>query len=140
MAITQAEPIVFLWQGRDKRGVKLKGQQIAASPNLVRAELRRQGINPISVKKKSKPLFGGAGSRITSKDITYFSRQLATMLKSGVPLVTAFQIIAGGLKNPKMRTMVDKSPGGSIWICSTGRCSGRRCRLGCVRAAVLRRV
>lgn len=108
MATTQAEPIVFLWQGRDKRGVKLKGQQIASSPNLVRAELRRQGINPISVKKKSKPLFGGAGSRITTKDITYFSRQLATMLKSGVPLVTAFQIISGGLKNPRMRTVADK--------------------------------
>jgi len=108
MATAQAEPQVFLWQGRDKRGVKLKGQQIASSPNLVRAELRRQGINPISVKKKSKPLFGGAGSRITSKDITYFSRQLATMLKSGVPLVTAFQIISGGLKNPRMRTVADK--------------------------------
>ncbi len=104
----QAEPSVFLWQGRDKRGVKLKGQQIASSPNLVRAELRRQGINPLSVKKKSKPLLGGAGSRITSKDITYFSRQLATMLKSGVPLVTAFQIIGGGLKNPRMRTVADK--------------------------------
>jgi type IV pilus assembly protein PilC len=108
MATVQAEPTVFLWQGRDKRGVKLKGQQIASSPNLVRAELRRQGINPISVKKKSKPLFGGAGSRISSKDITYFSRQLATMLKSGVPLVTAFQIISGGLKNPRMRTVADK--------------------------------
>lgn len=104
----QAQPTVFLWQGRDKRGVRLKGQQIAASPNLVRAELRRQGINPISVKRKSKPLFGGAGSRISSKDVAVFSRQLATMLKSGVPLVTAFQIISGGLKNPRMRTVVDK--------------------------------
>src|SRR5210317_1837489 len=108
MATTQLQPTVFLWQGRDKRGTKLKGQQIATTPNLVRAELRRQGINPISVKKKPKPLFGGAGSRIGSKDIAIFSRQLATMLKSGVPLVTAFQIISGGLKNPKMRTMVDK--------------------------------
>jgi len=107
----QLEPTVFLWQGRDKRGVKLKGQQIAASPNLVRAELRRQGINPISVKKKSKPLLGGAGSRISSKDIAVFSRQLATMLKSGVPLVTAFQIISGGVKNPRMRTVVDKIRG-----------------------------
>ncbi len=104
----QVEPVVYLWQGRDKRGVKLKGQQIAASPNLVRAELRRQGINPIAVKKKSKPLLGGAGSRITGKDIAVFSRQLATMLKSGVPLVTALQIIGGGLKNPRMRTVVDK--------------------------------
>jgi type IV pilus assembly protein PilC len=108
MATTQIQPTVFLWQGRDKRGTKLKGQQIATTPNLVRAELRRQGINPISVKKKPKPLFGGAGGRISSKDIAVFSRQLATMLKSGVPLVTAFQIISGGLKNPKMRAMVDK--------------------------------
>ncbi len=108
MATTQAEQIVFLWQGRDKRGTKLKGQQVATSPNLVRAELRRQGINPITVKKKPKPLFGGAGSRISAKDIAVFSRQLATMLKSGVPLVTSFQIISGGLKNPRMQTMIDK--------------------------------
>jgi type IV pilus assembly protein PilC len=89
MATTQVQPTVFLWQGRDKRGTKLKGQQIATTPNLVRAELRRQGINPISVKKKPKALFGGAGSRVSSKDIAVFSRQLATMLKStagyGVP-------------------------------------------------------
>ncbi|HLF29522.1 MAG TPA: type II secretion system F family protein [Xanthomonadales bacterium] len=108
MATVTVQPTVFLWQGRDKRGVKLKGQQIAASPNLVRAELRRQGINPISVRKKSKPLFGGAGSRISARDISVFSRQLATMLKSGVPLVTAFQIISGGVKNPRMRTVLDK--------------------------------
>ena len=104
----QAQPTVFLWQGRDQRGTKLKGQQVATSPNLVRAELRRQGINPITVKKKPKALFGGAGSRISSKDIAVFSRQLATMLKSGVPLVTAFQIISGGVKNPRMRTVLDK--------------------------------
>jgi type IV pilus assembly protein PilC len=108
MAVIQADPITFLWEGRDKRGVKLKGQQVASNPNLVRAELRRQGINPIRVKKKPKPLFGGAGSRITPKEIAVFSRQLATMLKSGVPLVTSFQIIAGGVKNPRMRTMVEK--------------------------------
>jgi len=111
MATGSAQPTVFLWQGRDKRGVKLKGQHIAASPNLVRAELRRQGINPILVKKKSKPLFGGAGSRIGAKDVAIFSRQLATMLKSGVPLVTAFQIISGGVKNPRMRTVLDKIKG-----------------------------
>jgi type IV pilus assembly protein PilC len=111
MATIQAQPTVFLWQGRDKRGTKLKGQQIATTPNLVRAELRRQGISPISVKRKPKPLFGGAGSRISAKDIAIFSRQLATMLKSGVPLVMALQIIAGGLKNPRMRTVVDKIRG-----------------------------
>lgn len=111
MATGSAQSIVYLWQGRDKRGVKLKGQQIAASPNMVRAELRRQGINPITVKKKGKPLFGGAGSRINAKDVAIFSRQLATMLKSGVPLVTSFQIISGGLKNPRMRTAIDKIRG-----------------------------
>ena len=121
MAVTtQAGPITFLWEGRDKRGVKLKGQQLATNPNLVRAELRRQGISPTKVKKKPKPLFGGAGSRISAKDIAVFSRQLATMLKSGVPLVTSFQIIAGGVKNPRMRTMVDKiraevESGGSLY-------------------------
>jgi type IV pilus assembly protein PilC len=111
MATIQNEQTIFLWEGRDKRGSRLKGQQVATSPNLVRAELRRQGINPIRVRKKPKPLFGGAGSRITPKDIAVFSRQLATMLKSGVPLVTAFQIIAGGAKNPRMRVMVDKIRG-----------------------------
>jgi type IV pilus assembly protein PilC len=120
MAVTKADPITFLWEGRDKRGVKLKGQQVASNPNLVRAELRRQGINPLRVKKKPKPLFGGAGRRITPKEISVFSRQLATMLKSGVPLVTAFQIIAGGVKNPRMRTMLEKiraevEGGGSLY-------------------------
>jgi type IV pilus assembly protein PilC len=120
MAVSQAGPITFLWEGRDKRGVKLKGQQVATNPNLVRAELRRQGINPIRVKKKPKPLFGGAGSRITAKEIAIFSRQLATMLKSGIPLVNSFQIIAGGVKNPRMRIMVEKiraevEGGGSLY-------------------------
>lgn len=110
-AIQAEEQVIFLWEGRDKRGVRLKGQQVANSPNLVRAELRRQGINPIRVRKKPKPLFGGAGSRIKAKDIAVFSRQMATMLKSGVPLVTAFQIISSGIKNPKMRSMVDKVRG-----------------------------
>lgn len=108
MAVAQSENIIFLWEGRDKRGVKLKGQQLSSNPNMVRAELRRQGISPLKVRKKPKALFGGAGSRVTPKDIAVFSRQLATMLKSGVPLVTAFQIIAGGIKNPRMRVMIDK--------------------------------
>lgn len=120
MAVVQIETSVFLWEGRDKRGVKLKGQQVATNPNLVRAELRRQGISPIKVKKKSKPLLGGAGSRITAKEIAVFSRQLATMLKSGVPLVTSFQIISAGVKNPRMRVMVDRiradiESGGSLY-------------------------
>jgi len=120
MSVTQANPTTFIWEGRDKRGVKLKGQQVASNPNLVRAELRRQGISPIRVRKKPKPLLGGAGRRVTPKEIAVFSRQLATMLKSGVPLVTSFQIISGGVKNPRMRTMVESvraevEGGGSLY-------------------------
>ena len=66
----------------------MKGEQPAKSANLVRAELRKQGITPTVVKAKPKPLFGGAGKRITPKDIAVFSRQIATMMKSGVPIVT----------------------------------------------------
>ena len=97
----------FVWEGNDKRGVKMKGEMPAKSANLVRAELRKQGITPTVVKNKPKPLFGGGGSRITPKDIAQFSRQIATMLKSGVPIVTAMEIIGGGQKNPKMRDLVN---------------------------------
>lgn len=97
----------FVWEGRDKRGKVMKGMQPAKNANLLRAELRRQGITPTVVKQKGKPLFGGAGKSISAKDIAIFSRQLATMMKSGVPIVTALEIIAGGQKNPKMKSMVN---------------------------------
>lgn len=97
----------FVWEGNDKRGVKMRGEQAARNANLVRADLRKQGITPTMVKVKPKPLFGGSGSRITAKDIAVFSRQIATMLKSGVPIVQAMEIIGGGQKNPKMRDLVN---------------------------------
>ncbi|MDT9582655.1 type II secretion system F family protein [Stenotrophomonas indicatrix] len=97
----------FVWQGTDKRGVKMKGEQLAKNANLLRAELRRQGINPGVVKVKPKPLFGAAGKPISSKDISFFSRQMATMMKSGVPIVSALEIIGSGHKNPRMKKMVD---------------------------------
>lgn len=97
----------FVWEGTDKRGVKMKGEQLAKNANLLRAELRRQGINPGQVKPKSKPLFGAAGKAITTKDIAFFSRQMATMMKSGVPIVSALEIIGSGHKNPRMKKMVD---------------------------------
>ncbi len=116
-ARTQAEarrlnPMVeFVWQGRDKRGVVMKGEQLAKNANLLRAELRKQGITPTTVKPKPKPLFGGATKKISARDIAIFSRQLATMMKSGVPIVMALEIIAGGQKNPAMKKMVNNIKG-----------------------------
>jgi type IV pilus assembly protein PilC len=97
----------FVWEGTDKRGVKMKGEQLAKNANLLRAELRKQGINPGQVKVKPKPLFGAAGSAVKPKDIAFFSRQMATMMKSGVPIVSSLEIIAGGHKNPRMKKLVE---------------------------------
>lgn len=97
----------FVWEGTDKRGAKMKGEQQAKSANLLRAELRKQGIKPTVVKAKSKPLFGGAGKTITPKEIAVLMRQLATMIKSGVPIVQSLEIIGSGHKNPKMAEMVN---------------------------------
>lgn len=98
---------IFVWEGKDKRGVVMKGEQSAKNANMLRAELRRQGITPGTVKPKGKPLFGSAGKRITPRDIAIFSRQIATMMKSGVPIVTSLEIMAGGQKNQKMKTLIN---------------------------------
>ncbi len=97
----------FVWVGTDKRGVKMKGETPAKNANLLRAELRRQGITPTVVKPKPKPLFGATGSAISTKDIAFFSRQMAIMMKSGVPIVSSLEIIGTGHKNPRMRKMVE---------------------------------
>ncbi|WP_313298642.1 type II secretion system F family protein [Stenotrophomonas sp.] len=97
----------FVWEGTDKRGIKMKGEQLAKNANMLRAELRKQGINPGQVKPKPKPLFGAAGKPVNAKDIAFFSRQMATMMKSGVPIVSALEIIGSGHKNPRMKKMVD---------------------------------
>ncbi|ASR43592.1 type II secretory pathway protein [Xanthomonas citri pv. mangiferaeindicae] len=98
---------LFAWEGTDKRGIKMKGEQQSKSANLLRAELRRQGIQPTLVQPKRQPLFGGAGKAISARDIAIFSRQTATMMKSGVPVVQALEIIGNGQKNPRMKQMVD---------------------------------
>ena len=98
---------LFVWEGKDKRGVTMKGEQVAKSANMVRAELRKQGITPGAVKAKPKPLFGGSGGSIKPKDIAVFSRQIATMMKSGVPIVNSLEIIANGQKNQKMKQLLE---------------------------------
>jgi len=100
------QPSVFLWTGTDKHGTKVKGQSSGSSPSLVKAELRKQGIKPIKVKKKST-LFESAGkTKIEPKEIAVFFRQLATMMGAGVPLVQAFEIIGRGHDNKGMRDLI----------------------------------
>lgn len=97
---------LFAWEGTDKRGNRVKGESRGTNPTLVKAELRKQGIVPTKVKKKSALASAGKGKAITPKDIAIFSRQLATMMSSGVPLVQAFDIIGKGHENPKMQQLV----------------------------------
>ncbi len=97
---------IFVWEGKDKRGNRAKGEMRSNSQVLVKAELRRQGIKPLKVKKKPKPLFGSGHKKITPKDIAIFSRQMATMMSSGVPLVQAFDIVGRGHENPAMQELL----------------------------------
>jgi len=100
----------FVWEGTDRKGSKKKGEIQASSMVLAKADLRRQGVNPIKVKRKPKALFGtggGAkGKKITPRDIAIFARQLATMMSSGVPLVQSFEIMAKGAENPNLRNLI----------------------------------
>ena len=101
-----ARASVFTWEGMDRRGARVKGESRAANIAVVRAELRRQGVSPLKVKKKARPLFGGTKKKIRTADIAVFSRQLATMMSAGVPLVQAFDIIGRGHENPSMQDLV----------------------------------
>jgi type IV pilus assembly protein PilC len=105
MAQRALKNAVFVWEGKDKKGQKIKGEIGGQSEALVKANLRRQGINPIRVRKKGKPLFGGGGNA-TPKDIAIFSRQLATMMSSGVPLMQAFDIIGRGHEKKGVRDLL----------------------------------
>jgi len=106
MATKTKKQDVFIWEGKDNKGKKVKGESSGANMSLVKATLRRQGINPSKIKKKSKPLFSGGKGRIKSKDISIFSRQLATMMDAGVPLVQGFEIIGRGHENKAMTELL----------------------------------
>lgn len=104
----ETEAILFVWEGIDKNGKRVNGEQSGRSETLVKAQLRQQGIKPIKVKKKPKSLFSARAKKITPKDIAVFSRQLATMLTAGVPLVQAFDIVGRGHENPSMQKLILK--------------------------------
>lgn len=104
-ATTQKSDL-FTWKGTDRKGKSNTGEIRGANPAMVRAQLRKQGIIVQSVKKKPKPLFGGRSKPIKPEDIAVFARQLATMMKAGVPLVQSFEIVADGVEKDSMRKIV----------------------------------
>ncbi|WP_259759287.1 type II secretion system F family protein [Pseudomonas sp. GCEP-101] len=107
MADKALKTSVFLWEGTDRKGGKIKGELSGASTALIKAQLRKQGINPTKVRKKGISLFS-KGKKIKPLDIALFTRQMATMMGSGVPLLQSFDIIAEGFENPNMRKLVEE--------------------------------
>ena len=92
----------FVWEGKDRAGKLIKGEVKAGGEAVVQATLRRQGINVVKVKRQRL----GAGKKVTEKDVTFFTRQLATMLKAGVPLLQAFDIVGKGHNNPNVTRLL----------------------------------
>ncbi|WOJ98385.1 type II secretion system F family protein [Congregibacter brevis] len=116
---TTATSELFTWSGTDKNGRQTKGEINAPSQAMARAQLRQKGINPRSVRRKPKPLFSARKKPIKPADIAIFTRQMATMMKAGVPLVQSFDIVGDGLENPSMKELVsgiknDVSAGGGL--------------------------
>lgn len=96
----------YTYNGVDKKGNKVSGELVADSPAIAKAQLRKQGVIPQKVAKKAAPLFGGGKKPIKPVDIAVMSRQLATMMKAGVPLVQSFDIIGKGHDNPSVQDLV----------------------------------
>jgi len=103
-----ATKTTFVWEGKDKSGKVVKGEMSSKSADLVKAQLRRQGITPAAGKIKKQKALKGGKNKITASDIAIFARQLTTMMGSGVPLVQAFDIVAGGLDNKAMAQVVTR--------------------------------
>src|SRR5215510_784186 len=95
--------IPFAWEGRDKRGARIKGKSLAPDEQTLRAELRRQGVAPSKIRKQRQ---GRKGGKVNAADIAVFSRQLATMLAAGIPMVQAFEIVGNGNDKPSMQKLV----------------------------------
>src|SRR5262249_30919129 len=95
--------IPFAWEGKDKRGARIKGRSLAPDEQTLRAELRRQGVAPSKIRKQRQ---GRKGGKVNPGDIAIFSRQLATMLAAGIPLVQAFEIVGAGHEKPAMQKLI----------------------------------
>ena len=100
-----AKEFNFAWEATDRKGAKLKGSTIGPTEASIKAQLRKQGLNPIKVSKKSSFKLGGKG-KIESQDIAIFSRQMATMMTAGVPLVQALEIVGRGHEKPAMSEVI----------------------------------
>lgn len=103
-----ATSTVFIYKGTDKKGAKVEGELSGTNTALVKAQLVRQGINPKVIRKKPKPMFGGSKKAISPQDIAVFTRQMATMMKAGVPLVQSFEIVAEGVESDSLRDLITK--------------------------------
>ncbi|HEX7966385.1 MAG TPA: type II secretion system F family protein [Gammaproteobacteria bacterium] len=101
-AAAAAKNLNFVWEGTDKKGNRVKGKTMAPNEAAVKADLRRQGIAPVKISKARRK----SGKKIETSDIAFFSRQMATMMSSGVPLVQSMDIIGKGHANPNMQDMV----------------------------------
>ena len=102
-----ATSVAFIYKGVDSKGNKVEGEISGNNPALIKAQLRRQGIIANKVQKKPKPLFGGK-KKVKPSDIAIFTRQMATMMKAGVPLVQSFEIVADGLDNEGVKELILK--------------------------------
>jgi type IV pilus assembly protein PilC len=105
-AAAKKAPNRFTWEGIDRKGKKMKGELEGASIAFINASLRRQGIKPTKVRKVAKPLFA-MKRKITAKDVSIFTRQLATMLVAGIPIAQAFDIVGKGHENPSMAELIN---------------------------------
>lgn len=107
MAAKEAKIVTFTWQGKDKSGNSSKGKIEAENLAFAKAMLRKQGISSAKVAKERKSAFGAKGKKIVPLDIAFFTRQLATMMKAGVPLIQAFEIVAGGVEKDALKTLIN---------------------------------
>jgi type IV pilus assembly protein PilC len=101
---TATRDIPFIWEGTDRKGNRVKGRNLASNENALRADLRRQGIVPVKVKKQSNAF--KSGGKPTTEDIAIFARQLATMMSAGIPMVQSFEIVGAGHEKPAMQKLI----------------------------------